>query len=136
MSTKSTITHGPTFHLYSEAFDNSNVYLELNEADFEASRDQVTLTIPAYIWEHIRQFAGVDLTWAGKTNEEIRLHVEKAVEERISRYQQNERSGLFGGFIYGGADETREQQIEAGINYLTKIRDQQDLIKEQIIQLS
>ena len=27
MSTKSTIAHGPNFHLYHEAFDEDNVYL-------------------------------------------------------------------------------------------------------------
>ncbi len=37
MSTKSTLTHGPTFHLYNEVFDERTVYLELEGVPFEAS---------------------------------------------------------------------------------------------------
>jgi hypothetical protein len=136
MSTKSSIAYGPNFHLYNDAFDEENVYLELNEADFEASRNHVTLTIPAFIWEHIRQFAGVDLSLAGKTEEQIRLEVEEAVDERIKKYEK-QKGGIMAGFlVYGSPNDPREEQIKAGVAYITEMRNRQNTIKEQIDQLN
>lgn len=31
MSTKCTISHGPSYHFYEDCFDEDNVYLELNQ---------------------------------------------------------------------------------------------------------
>ncbi|MGB3545189.1 hypothetical protein [Rubrivirga sp.] len=41
MSTKATVAHGPSFHLYHEVFDDRYVYLELDGAHFVASYDRV-----------------------------------------------------------------------------------------------
>ena len=62
MSTKSSIACGPNFHLYHEAFEQDAVYLELEQAFFEASPNKVTVAIPVVIWEVIRQHAGADLS--------------------------------------------------------------------------
>src|SRR5574343_478775 len=87
MSTKSSIACGPNFHLYHEAFEQDAVYLELEQAFFEASPDKVTVAIPVVVWEVIRQYAGADLSWAAKSDEEIRQWVEHEVDERIALSQ-------------------------------------------------
>ena len=69
MSTKSTIAYGSTFHLYHEALDENHVYLELEQVEFEASYNRVMVPIPVHIWEVIRQYPGIDLSWAEKSDQ-------------------------------------------------------------------
>src|ERR671923_711816 len=137
MSTKSTIAHGRNFHLYHEAFDEDYVYLELEGAKFEASYNRVMVPIPVHVWEVIRHYPGIELEYADKTDAEIRQHVEQEVDERLKRYEEaNEKSkglvSLFGSLAFGPADQPRDQQIAAGVEYYTKLREHQRQIKEAI----
>lgn len=137
MSTKSTIAHGTNFHLYHEAFDQSNVYFEIEGTHFEADYNRVMVPIPVHIWEVIRQYAGVDLRYADKTDEELRQYVEQEVDERIAKYAEaNDKTRAFvslcGTLAFGGADEPREKQIAQGIDYFTKTREQHQQIKQAI----
>jgi len=50
MSTKSTISYDNRYHLYQEIFDVSNVYFQLDNCNFEASRDSVMIQIPIDVW--------------------------------------------------------------------------------------
>lgn len=140
MSTKSTIAHGPNFHLYHEAFDQSHVYLEVEGTQFEASYNRVMVPIPAHIWEVIRQYAGVDLRYAEKTDEELRQYVEREVDERLEKYAQaSEKSraliSVLGSIAFGTADLTREEQIAQGLAYFTKTREHQQQITQAIGEL-
>ncbi len=139
MSTKSTIAHGPTFHFYHEVLDEDYVYLELEGVQFEAGYNRVMVPIPVHIWEVIRQYPGVDLSFAEKTDEDLRRYVEQEVNERLKRYQEAHGGRglvrLFGALAYGSADEPREQQIAAGLAHFTKVREHQRQIKEAIIEL-
>jgi hypothetical protein len=138
MSTRSTIAHGPTFHLYHEALDEDFIYLELEGVAFEASYNRVMVPIPVHIWEIIRQYPGVDLTWAEKSDEEIRAYVEREVDERIQRYTQEENPrvrgllAVFGAIPFGTADMPREEQIAQGMSYFLKQREHQQQIKRAI----
>lgn len=140
MSTKATIAHGPNFHFFREVFDDDNIYLELEHVPFEASYNRVTVPIPVHIWEVIRRHEGTDLSFADKTDEEIRSLVEREVDERISQYHQEtderrKRLAGFGSMVYGGADCSREEQIESGIAYFRQKRDHQRKIREAIADL-
>ena len=140
MSTKATIAHGPNFHFYHEVFDDDHVYLELEGAQFEAGYNRVMVPIPVHIWEVIRQYSGVDLSFAEKTDEELQRYVEQEVDGRIKRYQEaTEKSkglvSLFGSLAYGAADEPREKQIGEGLVHFTKVREHQRQIKEAIVEL-
>jgi hypothetical protein len=140
MSTKATIAHGPNFHLYHEAFDEDHVYLELEGAQFEAGYNRVMVPIPVHIWEVIRHYSGVDLSFAEKTDEDLRRYVEQEVDERIKRYQEAHEKAkglvsLFGSLAYGAADEPRAKQIEEGLAHFTKVREHQRQIKEAIVEL-
>jgi hypothetical protein len=140
MSTKSTIAYGRNFHLYHEAFDEDYVYLELEGTKFEASYNRVMVPIPVHVWEVIRHYPGVDLKYADKTDAEIRQYVEQEVDERLEEYEQaNERSkalvSLCGSLAFGTADQPRDQQIAAGIEHYTKVREHQRQIKDVIAEL-
>jgi hypothetical protein len=139
MSTKSSIACGPNFHLYHEAFEQDAVYLELEQAFFEASPDKVTVAIPVVIWEVIRQYAGTDLSWVAKSDEEIRQWVENEVDDRIARNLADppKRALLrtFGEMTFGLASDAREAQIERGLVYGFEKRDQQRYLLVQINEL-
>lgn len=140
MSTKSTIAHGPNFHLYREGFDESNVYLEVEGTQFEAGYNRVMVPIPVHIWEVIRQYAGIDLRYADKTDEELRQSVEKEVDERLKDYgEASEKArgliSLSGFLAFGAADQPREQQVAQGMAYFTKVREHQAQVKQAIYEL-
>jgi hypothetical protein len=140
MSTKVTIAYGPNFHLYHEALDEDYVYLELEGTKFEASYNRVMVPIPVHIWEVIRRYPGTDLKYVDRTDVEIRLYVEKEVDERLKLYEQaDERSkglvSLSGSLIFGTADQPRDQQIAAGVEYFTKVREHQRQVKQAIEEL-
>jgi hypothetical protein len=86
MSTKSTIVSGPTFHLYLELADGEDaVYLELDGVHYQATYNRVVVPIPVHIWEVIRAYPGVDLSWAAWSDEELRAYVERRIDERLAR---------------------------------------------------
>jgi hypothetical protein len=140
MSTKSTIAYGPTFHLYHEVLDDSYVYLELEQVEFEASYNRVMVSIPVHIWEVIRQYPGIDLAWAEKSDQDILDYVTESVDDRIRRYEEAEENkkglvSLFGGLVFGTADASRTEQIEQGVAYYQKLREHQQQVKAAIEEL-
>jgi hypothetical protein len=140
MSTKATIAYGPTFHFYQEVFDDDAVYLELEGVQFEAGYNRVMVPIPVHIWEVIRQYPGVDLSFAEKTDAELEQYVEQEVNERVRQYQEASENAkglvsLCGALVYGSAEEPREQQIARGLEYFTNMRAHQRQIQAAIAEL-
>lgn len=126
--------------MYHEALDEDYVYLELEGTKFEASYNRVMVPIPVHIWEVIRRYSGIDLKYADKTDAEIRLYVEQEVEKRLKLYEEaDDRSkglvSLSGSLAFGTADQPRDQQIAAGVDYFTKAREHQRQIKQAIEEL-
>ena len=68
MSTKCTIAYTKKFHLYKECFDENSVYLE---KDVDAS--SITVEIPIYIWEYIRNFSVCSFDLIEKSDEELNI---------------------------------------------------------------
>ena len=140
MSTKATIAYGPTFHLYHEALDEDFVYLEIEGAQFEASYNRVMVPIPVHIWETIRRYPGIGLRFADKTDDELRDYVEHEVSDRIRHFEKaseraNGIASLSGSPVFGPADQPRDQQIAAGIEYFIKVREHQRQVKDAIAKL-
>jgi hypothetical protein len=130
MSTKATLAYGSTFHFYKEAFDESYVYLELEQVQFEVEYNRVTVPIPVHIWEVIRQYPSLNLSLADKTDEELLADVVKAVDERIQLYaaaDEKSRSWavLSGMLVFGPAEAPRAKQIESGMAYYKERREHQ-----------
>ena len=142
MSTKETVAYGKNFHLYKEVLDKDFIYLEIEGVQFEASYGRVMMPIPVHIWEVIRQYKGVDLSWAETTKEEIVRYVEQKVDKRIQEYQQAENDknkrliALLGSIPYGRADTPRGQQIERGITYFQNLKKHQIQVKDAIAELA
>lgn len=146
MSTRCSIAYSSNpehdFHFYHECFDDENVYLELSGPDleYEAHRGCVTVRIPLEIWEVIRHRGGADLEYAGWTDAQIQTYVEQKVDGRIAEYQQHlmetgqEKSilSICGAMVWGMADEPREKQIQNGLFYCKRVRDEQTEIKRRI----
>ena len=138
MSTKVTVAYGENFHLYQEVFDEDYIYLELEGVKFEASYNRIVMPIPIHIWEVIRKYQGIDLSWASRTDESILQYVEEEVDKRIQKFQQAENQknqrliALLGSMPYGSADTSRQQQIEKGIDYFKNLREHQREIKQAI----
>jgi hypothetical protein len=139
MSTKATIAYGPTFHFYHEVFDDNSVYLELEQVAFEASYNQVIVPIPVHIWEVIRQYPGIDLAWANKSDQDMLEYVSQAVDDRIQQFAAaGDRKGLIslcGGLVYGQADDPRADQIERGLTYYQTLRERQQQVIAAIEEL-
>jgi len=140
MSTKATIAYGPTFHLYHEALDEDFVYLEIEGAQFEESYNRVMVPIPVHIWETIRRYPGIDLRFVDKTDDELRDYVEHEVSDRIRHFEKaseraNGIASLSGSPVFGPADQPRDQQIAAGIEYFIKVREHQRQVKDAIAKL-
>jgi hypothetical protein len=141
MSTKCTIAYGKNFHFYREVLDDNFVYLRLEGVEFEASYNQVTISIPVHIWEVIRQDEGIDLSWVDKTDEAIREDVEKEVDARIKAYQAAENESqknmisLLGSLTFGRADEPLEEQIKNGIEQYQLLRKHQQEVRKAIEEL-
>ena len=141
MSTKSSIAYGSNFHLYHEALDDSYIHLELEQVPFEAAYNRVTVPIPVHIWEVIRQYPGIDLTWAEKLDEDILQHVRKEVRERIERFKTADDAqaaliSLSGSMTYGSAELPEVEQIQKGIDSFYALRAHQQQVKAAIDELA
>ena len=127
MSTKSTILAFEGIHLYEESFDTTRVYMEI-ECEFEATNNGVTLGIPAAKWEALKKPTTFNPKWFDKTDEDIHLHVETLVLERLDRHAnaKNETHaaflGLAGCGIFGSIDSNKEDQIARGVEHYKKQR--------------
>lgn len=137
MSTKSSIASGTNFHFYSEMLDDNNVYLDLENVQFQTSEHHVLVAIPVAVWEVIRQHSPVDLSFADRTDDEIRKLVESAVQERSKQFAEaSERNkaiiSLGGSMIYGTADASQSTQIAKGWDYFIRLRQRQSKIKKDI----
>jgi hypothetical protein len=139
MSTKSTIAHGRGFHFYHEALDESGVYLELEDVEFEAGYRRVMVKIPIDVWEVIRHTAPARLDLVDSSDEDLRRTVERQVDERVAEYERVKGDSrgealvsLCGSLVFGGADEPRERQIRKGVEYYTRERGRQRQVAARI----
>jgi hypothetical protein len=135
MSTKATIAYGQTFHFYHEVLDDNYVYLELEQVQFEASYNRVMVPIPVHIWEVIRQYPGIDLSWAEKSDAEILDYVSQNVDDRIRDYEAADPDkrgwvSLCGGLVFGKANDP-----EQGVAHYQRLREHQQQVKAAIAEL-
>lgn len=130
---KTTLAYGKNFHFYQEGFNNDYVYLELEDAPYDAGYRRVMIAIPIDVWEVIRGLGEAQLELAHLSDEELLGMVEGRVDERIAEYLRVQSSGTEGvelvrfqnSVIFGAADEEREQQIVRGMGYYRTERERQ-----------
>lgn len=134
MSTRATLVSGSTFHLFEEVLDEEHVYLELEATAFEATPERVCVQIPLPVWEVIRGYSPFDDSLADLDEAALYAKVEAEVDERIKAYHKNNRTGLFGIFVFGPADSPREEQLEQGLTWHKEKRARQRRLREAIQQ--
>ena len=93
--------------------------------------------IPLEIWITIQQVKPPRLDTAGKSDQELLELVQAEVDERIARYQAatTDRgrglASLIGMWVYGQADQPRDEQIEQGLKFHHEVRQRQERILER-----
>jgi hypothetical protein len=143
MSTKITSARGENFHLYSEAFDEDYIYLQLTGVKFEATPETVTVPIPLDVWEKIRTIPGIEFDLVDHSDEDLARLVAYNVDDRRAHYKKSlaeaEKTGtvslfaeIVGSLIYGQVDAPREDQIAGGIKYYRKRREYQQAVKNRM----
>jgi hypothetical protein len=88
----------------------------------------------------IRQYPGIDLSWADQSDAEILDHVSQSVDDRIRDYAaaDPDKKGwvsLCGGLVFGQADAPREEQIQQGVAHYQRLREHQQQVKAAIAEL-
>jgi hypothetical protein len=87
----------------------------------------------------IRQYPGLDLSWADKSDQDILEYVSQAVDDRLQRFAEaGDHKGLvslYGGLVYGKADDSRADQIQRGITYYQTLREHQQQVIAAIEEL-
>jgi hypothetical protein len=133
MPPKVTIAYGRNFHFYREAQEHNYVYLELEDTPYEVGYLRVMVAISLDIWETIRSLGATELDLVSASDAELISKVTHLVDERISKYAGVRPSGhenaevirLKDSFIFGVADDPREDQIARGMQYYKVERERQ-----------
>jgi len=90
MSTKSTITYGKEFHLYTDCFDEAHVWLSLDQpVEFEANPHAVTVRLPLALWEYLRTFTTAETDLADKTDAELRALAAERLAATARQYRED-----------------------------------------------
>jgi len=138
MSTKSTLAYGEGFHFYQELLDNSfDVHLELtNNPEYSASNGNVSITIPADIWEAIRHISLCKFEYADLSDDQLLALAEKEVDKRIDEYNKandnlKEWISLSGSLIFGRANSSREDQIHFALKHYKDKRQEELYIRNK-----
>lgn len=126
MSTKNTLFYNDNFHIYTDFSDSCSIYLKLNKSD-------LTLLLQLKIEDFLKISKCVNLEslekQANLTDEQIRTYCEKRVEERID---QDSFASLFGFCIFGSNKLPKQEQIENGVSFLIKKRNELKEIKNSL----
>ncbi len=94
MSTKCTIGHSPKFHLYEECFENSNVYLRLDDGfslQFrnDSSTRSATVAIDIKLWRSIVA-AWLESPWAkDETRDYAEVNLDLSWLEEMAKKQSD-----------------------------------------------
>src|SRR3712207_4620732 len=100
MTIKTTLAYGRNFHFYQEGLSNNYVYLELEDAPYDAGYRRIMVAIPIDIWEAIRPLGSARLELAASSDEELLEIVKTKVEERITMYHRIRSSSIEQAEIY------------------------------------
>lgn len=141
MSTRSSIVYAEDFHFFQDLFDEDHsVYLELRGEDisYSASPKNVTIRIPAHVWERIRSSHKTDLSLVNLSEPEIERKVRTMVEERLADIASSdvrtlELAKFRGSGVIGHGDEPTEEQVRKGVAHYLEARAMQRAIVDKVV---
>jgi hypothetical protein len=142
MPPRVTIAYGRNFHFFREMHESNYVYLELEDAPYEAGYRHVMVAIPVDVWGTLRSLAPVELDLINTSDTELIELVEARVSKRIMEYESVRSSNpekaeliRFNESIkFGPADAEREVQLARGLSYYKSERERQRAIAARIAQ--
>ena len=142
MPPKVTIAYGKNFHFYRETREDNYVYLELEDAPYEVGYLRVMVAVPVDIWETIRRLGTTQLDLVNVTDADLINQVMSRVDERIAEYERVRSSSrekaeelrLKDSFIFGAADDPREDQVARGVRVYKVERERQRAIVARMAQ--
>lgn len=135
MSTKIGIAHGKGFYLYKECFEDDRVYLRLEKPQFEATPDDLTLSIPIEIWELVRQCKIVETPYAKLSNTELASmarDLAKEARERPNKEGAERFAGSLNPLTAGIEDLSDEDALAEVSSRLSKRRVKERALLEKI----
>lgn len=114
MSTKCSLYWNDSFHLYTEAFDRDNVYLEVYTHG-DRFNNATTVVIPLSVWKDMRTHSvQPEERYMEFTDEEMLAEAERCVDEHRTWLVEHKDTplGKFAGvFTYGPPETSREEMI-------------------------
>jgi hypothetical protein len=142
MPPKVTIAYGKNFHFYREAHERNYVYLELEDAPYEAGYLRVMVAVPVDVWETIRGLRGAQLDLINDSDADLIRKVTDKVDERVAEYKGARSSArekaelirLKDASVFGAADEPYEEQVARGIWYYKMERERQRAVVARMAQ--
>lgn len=127
MSTKITLVYNDKIHIYQKIYDESNVYMQLDDGD-------VSINVKLDVSTTARLCRAFDIPslrrQAELTNEEILAYVKKTVAAR--RQSNDFLAEISGMLVFGKCDDSAEQQIERGFKHYCEIRDKVSKIWQSV----
>lgn len=131
---KFTIATGAGFYLYHEEMPfqknyENHVWLEMENVEFEARSQRITVKIPVAVWEYLRGFPGIDLGLSRKSDDEILAEADAWVDRHIKDVKATEEPKksvwylLAGLSPLGPPESTRAEQLRRAIEYLMERRE-------------
>lgn len=142
MTVKATLAYGRGFHFYHEATDNNHVYLELEDAAYDAGYRRIMVAIPIDVWEVVRGLGAANLELVNASDEDLINLVERRVDERVAEHEEArasapERAGWLmysDSAVFGSSAEPRDKQIARGFEYYKTERARQREVAVRISQ--
>ena len=117
--------------LHEGYFLKEKVQLRFNNVLFRVDNDGIVVEMPVEQWEAIRTVPGIDLTYAGWTDEQILEEVTQVVDEHLARYEEAKKgekpSALLLLKLRLGFDPAVTSREHIIADYITTTNKQRDL---------
>lgn len=125
---------GKHFELYKEWPEEDCVFLALEGFNFEASKNKVTVQIPAPLWDVLRTYPGCVTELAALDEKTLLARAKQTVDERIAEWQKlspKDRTE-FWNFHLRDAGKPRIVQMRLELEILLADRDSQAAMLRKI----
>ena len=135
MSRKVECFGGKHFELSKEWPNEDCVFLELEGFDFEASKNKVTVQIPAPLWDVLRTYPGCVTELAALDDKALLARAEQIVDARIGEWKklsQKDKKPALWNFRLRDAGKPRIEQVRLELERLLADRDSQAAMLQKI----
>ena len=127
MSTKCSMFFDSKTHIYQECFDENHIYIDIDESSTSTSiklgLKEIFSMIRAFDFQKIKKQSAI-------TDEEIEKYCTESVKARIKN--DNPMAKLFDTMVFGDPKWPEEKQIQVGVEFYTKKRNDLKKIIDEV----